>query len=471
MSGAIARSADLSPPLEQALSFIALNLEEAIGDLGRMVGIDTSFPPGEGYGRFADLLEALASPLGFDCRRVLVPKELWYLPEGQARGERVNVIATGFCAGAVAVSSPDGRSEREPELTSHRRGASPGRLRALPVCGLYFHTDTVPPAPDWRRPPLALSREGNRLYGLGTADMKGTIAAALMALRAARSYGIELAYDPVLLFCTDEEGGLYPGIRHLAEQGLLEGHILNFNGGAVPRIWAGCFGSINLLVRMHGRAAHAGDSQEGINAIEAALPVLVALKALQPKIAARSSALPPPPHLAGRKLSPRLTIAAAHGGSSGGSVPPLFEILVNRRYAPEESFDEALAEIEAAIRAAMQDSPAELEVKLVGHLSPVSDPTGPHWPRWQAALSRGFGWAPSDFRVYGATSSSDFGWVQKTGMREILLGGLGRPDRNVHAAEEHTTLEDLVALAQSILAYLAADFRADILPEAQRSLS
>ena len=70
---------------------------------------------------------------------------------------------------------------------------------------------------------------------------------------------------------------------------------------------------------------------------------------------------------------------------------------------------------------------------------------------------------------YGATSSSDFGWVQATGMQEILLGGLGRPDRNVHAADEHTTVDDLVALAQSILAYLASEFRPDILPEAQRS--
>ena len=57
--------------------------------------------------------------------------------------------------------------------------------------------------------------------------------------------------------------------------------------------------------------------------------------------------------------------------------------------------------------------------------------------------------------------------MQATGVKEILLGGLGRPDRNIHAAEEHTTTEDLIALARSILAYLAADFRSDILPEAQ----
>jgi len=426
---------DADTGLASALACIARDAQSSIEDLARMIAVNTSFPPGAGYGAFADLVEELVAPLGYDCGRVLVPGTLWRAPEGTARGDRTNLVAR----------------------------CRTGR----PVCGLYFHMDTVPAAPDWTRAPFALTREGDRLYGLGAADMKGCIAAALLALRAARGHAIALAYDPTLLLCTDEEGGLYPGIRYLAEQGLLEGHILNLNGGAVPRIWAGCSGSINLLIRIHGRGAHAGEAGQGINAIEASLPVLKALEALKPTLAARRSALPPPPN--GPALVGRLSIASAHGGASGGAVPSLFEILVNRRYAPEESFEAACAEIEGAVRGALAGSDARIETVLVGHLSPVCDPTGPHWPRWQAALSQGFGWRPDEFRAYGATSSSDFGFVQKTGMREILLGGLGRPDRNVHAAEEHTTVGDLVALAQSILAYLAAGFRPDMMPEAERN--
>ena len=51
-------------------------------------------------------------------------------------------------------------------------------------------------------------------------------------------------------------------------------------------------------------------------------------------------------------------------------------------------------------------------------------------------------------------------------MQEVLLGGLARPERNIHAAEEHTTGADLVALARSVLAYLAADFVPALIPEA-----
>jgi succinyl-diaminopimelate desuccinylase len=184
-------------------------------------------------------------------------------------------------------------------------------------------------------------------------------------------------------------------------------------------------------------------------------------------VASRVSALPPPPH-AIIPLAGRLDIASAHGGSSGGQVPAMFEILVNRRYPREEDFEQARAEIEAAISASLAATPGvSVDIHLVGHLMPTADPTGPHWPRWQAALSRGFGYAPEDFAKWGAASCSDFGWVQKTGMQEVLLAGLGRPESCIHSPDERTTLSDIVALAKSVLAYLAAEFRRDLSPEMQ----
>jgi succinyl-diaminopimelate desuccinylase len=110
------------------------------------------------------------------------------------------------------------------------------------------------------------------------------------------------------------------------------------------------------------------------------------------------------------------------------------------------------------------DSGLAVETHLIGHLIPTADPTGPHWPRWQQALSLGFGWSAETFRKWGAASCSDFGWVQRTGMREVLLGGLGQPERNGRGPDEHTTVGDIVALARSVLAHLAADFAADLNP-------
>lgn len=420
--------------LERALGVIADDVGRAVAALECMVAIDSAFPPGVGYDAFADLMDDLLRPLGFAGRRIVVPEALWQVPNGPAHGRRTNVIAE--------------------------------RPRGRPILGLYFHVDTVPVAPGWTHDPYHLTRVENRLYGLGAADMKGSIAATLLALSVAERCQVPLTYDPVLLLCTDEEIGLYPGVRYLAEAGLVPRHIVNFNGSAAPRIWAGSFGVFNLLVRLKGSAAHAGEGNRlgtGLNAIEATLPLLNALHALKLEIAKRVSALPPPPHAEG-PLAAQLSIAAAHGGTAGGQVPALFEILVSRRYPPEEHFEDALAEIQRAI-ATHVPAGIGVETHLVGHLLPTEDPTGPHWPRWQSALALGFGYRPEEFRAWGAASASDFGFVQRAGIREILLGGLGRPERNIHAPDEHTTVEDIIALARSILAYLAADFAPDLIPE------
>ena len=422
--------------LAEACGWIAANVESAVADLGRMIAVDTSFPPGLGYDDFAGLMADFVAPLGFASERVTVPESLWKVPNSPAAGPRTNLVAI--------------------------------RANGRPICGLYFHVDTVPAAAGWETDPLQMQRDGDRLIGLGAADMKGCIAAILLALRAARACGVDLAYDPVLLFCTDEEGGLYPGIRYLAEQGKLPAHILNFNGSAEARIWAGCFGLFNLRVRIHGQAVHAGEGNRkgsGLNAIESALPLLNALMALKARVATRISALPPPPGKS--SLAAQLNLATIAGGTAGGQVPALLELTINRRYAPEERFEEALAEIEAVIRRSVATVPGlTVETALVGHLIPTADPAGPHWPRWQAAMGQGFGYAPEDFRRWGAASCSDFGWVQRaTGQHEVLLGGLGRPDRNIHSPGEYTTVPDIVTLAQAVLSYLATDFRPDLNPD------
>jgi succinyl-diaminopimelate desuccinylase len=426
-----------SPPLARALQELANDVEAAVAELGRMIAIDTTFPPGMGYVAFADLATSLVEPLGFETRQVDVPEHLWKTSLSAKGAVRRNLVAE--------------------------------RKTGKPPCGLYFHVDTVPAAPGWRRDPFRLTREGTRLYGLGAADMKGTVAAVLLALRAAARFEVPLAYDPMLLFCTDEECGLYPGIRYLAEQGQLPDHIVNFNGSAAPRIWAGCFGVFNLLVRIRGEGVHAGEGNRntaGTNAIEHALPFLSGLQELKSKVGSRASTLPPPPHASG-PLRPQISIAAANGGTAGGQVPSLFEILVSRRYAPEEEFENALAEIEELAARTMPPAHGlSVETEIVGHLVPTADPDGPHWPRWAKALSEGFGYRPEEFSKWGASSCSDFGWVQRTGfMQEMLLGGLGRPGNGVHSADEHTTVEDIVALARSVLAYLAEDFASDLIPE------
>jgi len=410
-------------------AFDAITADEAtiVRDMERLLSCNTSFPPGDGYGAFADLLAPDLAGLGFACERVIVPEALWGAPF--ASGERVNVIA--------------------------RRGND------QPVCSLYFHVDTAPAGDGWTRPALSCTREGRTLYGRGAADMKGTIVAVLAALRAADRAGVALYYAPHLLLCTDEEGGAYPGIRYLAEQGMIDGHLLSFNGTAAARIWGGCFGSMDLRIGIDGYAAHSGEG-DGVNAIDAALPVLNALAALKTVVEQRIAAAPGPKGA----LYARLNVTAIRGGEKGSAVPGRVELLVNRRYLPEEESDDVRAEIEACVAGALQGGIARgHDITLAGHLAPVLDPGGSHWPRWQRALSAGWGFPAEAFRRWAASSSSDMGWVQRAGIQEILLGGLAKPERRIHGPDEHTTINDITALARSVLLYLAADFDPDLIPE------
>ncbi|MCB1492831.1 MAG: M20 family metallopeptidase [Rhodobiaceae bacterium] len=398
--------------------------------LSELIALDTSFPPGTGYPAMADLLERLCAPLGGDSERIEVPEHLWAAPG--VEGARVNLIVR-----------PDMGSAAPPNL---------------PEAMIYFHVDTAPVGDGWTRPPLRLTVEDDRLYGRGTADMKGTIVAVLDALTRLKASGAPLAFRPVLAFCTDEEGGLYPGIRHLAETRPLPDVLLNLNGSAEPRIWAGCLGSMDFSLAIEGRAAHSGTPQLGVNAIEAAIPALAALDRLKADIEIRTTTMSPPPNADG-PLRARLTVTAIHAGDKGSAVPGHCRITVNRRYLPEEEPGAVEAEIRAALDAALATTAAlGWTLEQVGHLPPVVDPDGPATDRWTAARAAAFGLPLSAFTRYGSGTSSDFGWVQRAGQKHMLLGGLSRPGRNVHAADEHTTAGDLVDLSRAVELFLSAEF-------------
>ena len=417
-------------------SDVSLPLDPMLADLADMIAFDTCFPPAADYAGFCDLVERRAADLSCAAERVEVPEARWQA-EG-VHGARVNLLLR-----------PDMGPADAPEAL------------------IYFHTDTAPVGDGWTRPPLSLTREGDRLFGRGTADMKGCIAAVLAALRALRDAGAPLRFRPVLAFCTDEEGGLYPGIRHLAETRALPEVLLNLNGGAEARIWGGCFGSMDLAITGRGVAVHSGRPEGGVNALEEMVPLLTALARLKADVETRVSAMPSAPGEG--PLRARLNVTAAHAGDKGSALPGTCRVVVNRRYMPEEDAGAVRAEIETIVADALADTRLTgWDVAEVGHLPPVADPTGRWTDRWTRARAEGFGVPVAEFTTYGSGTSSDFGWVQKAGVRHMLLGGLMRPGSRVHGPDEFTTTDDLTALARSVALFLSDDFQPDTQSPDQR---
>jgi acetylornithine deacetylase len=147
---------------------------------------------------------------------------------------------------------------------------------------LSGHTDVVPVhGEQWSSPPFELSRRGGRLYGRGTADMKGFIACALaMAARAAQR---ELATPLHLALSYDEEIGCV-GVRRLI--GMLEALPVRPRLGIIGeptsmRVIAAHKGKVAMRALCRGRSCHSGLATEGLNAIHLALDLIAELRAIQ----------------------------------------------------------------------------------------------------------------------------------------------------------------------------------------------
>jgi acetylornithine deacetylase len=107
-----------------------------------------------------------------------------------------------------------------PNVAAIRAGAGGGR--SLLLSG---HIDTVPRGSEpWTRDPFGAEIEGNRLYGLGSNDMKGGIAAMIVAVEALKEAGVKLRGDLLLETVVDEEFG---GVN-----GTLAARLRGFNADA-----------------------------------------------------------------------------------------------------------------------------------------------------------------------------------------------------------------------------------------------
>jgi acetylornithine deacetylase len=164
-----------------------------------------------------------------------------------------------------------------------------GEGRSLVLNG---HVDVVPPAAEslWSGAPFAARRDGDWLLGCGAGDMKAGLAAIVGAVRGLRILDLAPGGDLVLQSVVEEECG-----GNGALQCLLAGHRAEACVIAEPFPGAVTVSQVGVLwfhVDIAGIPAHVGESGVGVNAIEAAWPVVQALRGLEEEL----NAEPPPPY-------------------------------------------------------------------------------------------------------------------------------------------------------------------------------
>lgn len=138
----------------------------------------------------------------FVCQLVATPS---INPPGDERAV-VDVILTRMVSLGLDGAEVLGKTPERPNLIYHRRGQT-----GSPCLILNGHTDTKPVGEEdrrlWRSDPLVPTIVDGRLYGLGSTDMKGAVAALVYAVAALHALGDVLNGDLLLILTADEEAG------------------------------------------------------------------------------------------------------------------------------------------------------------------------------------------------------------------------------------------------------------------------
>jgi acetylornithine deacetylase len=302
---------------------------------------------------------------------------------------------------------------------------------------LSGHMDVVPAEEDgWQSPPFALTDTGDRWVGRGACDMKGFVALAANLAAEAR---LERWRAPlVLVFTYDEEVGTL-GAKRLTE---------SFpEAAALPRsaiigeptslrVVRAHKGHFKMRVVLHGVAAHSGYPHLGVNAIEPAGRVIVALSRLRRELEAEPALnrelFPDIPYVA-------LNVGTIHGGSAINVVPDRCAVELGARPLPGTPSEGLIERVSRAVREAA--APFEPEIELLSDSPAMLLDEGAPIHRYLCGLTG---------QSAGATVSfaTDAGWLQRLGI-DCVIFGPGSIEV-AHKPNEHLPKSDLAAAREML---------------------
>jgi len=213
---------------------------------------------------------------------------------------------------------------------------------------LAGHTDTVPyDEGKWRYDPFRLTNTGNRLYGLGTSDMKSFLALALEAVREVQAGDLR---EPLILLATADEETSMSGARALVEHNRPQaGHaVIGEPTGLRPvRMHKGI---LMEAIHLTGQSGHSSDPALGNSALEAMHTVIGTLldwrKELQARHQSPLFAVP----------VPTLNLGHIHGGDNPNRICASCELHFDLRPLPGMALQELRDEFRHRVLDVLQDT-------------------------------------------------------------------------------------------------------------------
>ena len=312
-----------------------------------------------------------------------------------------------------------------------------------PVLALLGHTDVVPPGPReaWSSDPFVPEVRDGVLYGRGAADMKGSVAAFVVALERFVAAHPDHKGTVALLLTSDEEGDAVDGVRRVAEAFRERGQRIDWCITGEPSSKAklgdllrvGRRGTLSATLTVKGVQGHVAYPDKARNPIHQAMPALSELAAKRWDEGYET--FPPT----------SLQISNVHAGTGANNViPGELQALFNLRYNPHWSAEKLEAECEAVLRA------HRLEYSIHWHRGgePFFTPEGPLRSAAREVLTKFAGEAPEE-STGGGTSDARF--IAPLGAQCIEVGPV---NASIHKVDEHVSVADLEALPDLYLALI-----------------
>jgi succinyl-diaminopimelate desuccinylase len=310
------------------------------------------------------------------------------------------------------------------------------RGTAAPVVCLAGHVDVVPPGPveRWSSDPFMPVERDGYLYGRGTADMKGAVAAFVTAAERVAAAHPSPRGSIAILLTSDEEGEAVDGTAAVVETLAARGERIDACILGEPTsseqlgdaIKIGRRGSLSGALTVRGVQCHIAYPERGRNPIHAALPALAALAATEWD---RGNESFPPTSF---------QISNIHAGVGAANViPGTLDALFNFRFSTASSPDQLRSQVRALLDRHGLDYTLEWSVPSLPFLTPA----GPLVERISEAIRSVTGLRPQLSTSGGISDGRFLAGVA----REIVE--LGPLNESIHKVDERVAVADIERLS------------------------
>lgn len=317
------------------------------------------------------------------------------------------------------------------------------RGQGKPLFCFAGHTDVVPTGPldKWSSPPFEPTIRDGKLYGRGTADMKGSLAAMVVATERFLAQKPELSGDIAFLITSDEEGPFINGTKRVIET--LEARQEKITWCVVGEpsstnqvgdvIKNGRRGSLTGYLTIYGIQGHVAYPHLVDNPIHKAAP---ALAALSQEVWDHGNAFFP---------ATSFQISNIHSGTGATNVVPgELTLTFNFRYSTEVTAEQ----LQQRVLAILQAHQLSFDMEWVVNGLPFLTDRGPLVEAAVAAVQKVQGFATS-LETTGGTSDGRF--IAPTGAQVVELGPC---NGTIHKIDEFVEVKDLDLLADMYEAML-----------------